>query len=109
VLVTQRIVVGCLLFVTMYRLPWGRRFPPQLGQEVGYTVRFSDVSTVGRTKVKYMTDGMLLREAIGDRKLSRLVIRPPPRLAHPPAAIVMESDLLSRTQLFLFFFPERMV
>jgi HrpA-like RNA helicase len=44
---------------------------PQLGQEVGYTVRFSDVSTVGKTKIKYMTDGMLLREAMGDKKLSR--------------------------------------
>lgn len=43
----------------------------QLGQEVGYTVRFSDVSTAGRTRIKYMTDGMLLRESMGDKKLSR--------------------------------------
>lgn len=36
----------------------------ELGQEVGYTVRFEDV-TSPKTKIKYMTDGMLLREAIG--------------------------------------------
>ena len=42
----------------------------QLGEEVGYTVRFEDV-TSAKTKVKYMTDGMLLREAIGDPLLHR--------------------------------------
>ena len=42
----------------------------QLGEEVGYTVRFEDV-TSAKTCVKYMTDGMLLREAIGDPILHR--------------------------------------
>lgn len=42
----------------------------QLGEEVGYTVRFEDV-TSAKTRVKYMTDGMLLREAIGDPLLHR--------------------------------------
>ncbi|KAL9975893.1 hypothetical protein ACROYT_G013110 [Oculina patagonica] len=42
----------------------------QLGEEVGYTVRFEDV-TSPKTRVKYMTDGMLLREAIGDPLLHR--------------------------------------
>lgn len=36
-----------------------------LGTKVGYTVRFQDV-TSPNTRVKYMTDGMLLREAVGD-------------------------------------------
>eukprot|EP00033_Pygsuia_biforma_P001838 GCRY01002056.1.p1 GENE.GCRY01002056.1~~GCRY01002056.1.p1 ORF type:complete len:732 (-),score=138.63 GCRY01002056.1:144-2339(-) len=36
-----------------------------LGQEVGYNIRFEDV-TSGRTKLKYLTDGMLLREAMTD-------------------------------------------
>lgn len=45
----------------------------ELGQEVGYTVRFEDV-TCARTKIKYMTDGMLLREAIGDPLLKRYVL-----------------------------------
>merc|ERR1719474_2438874 len=41
-----------------------------LGQEVGYNIRFEDV-TSPRTLLKYMTDGMLLREAQGDPTLSR--------------------------------------
>ena len=35
----------------------------QLGQTVGYTVRFEDVTSLS-TKLKYMTDGMLFREAM---------------------------------------------
>lgn len=42
----------------------------EFGQEVGYTIRFEDF-TSERTVLKYMTDGMLLREAMGDPKLSR--------------------------------------
>ena len=41
-----------------------------LGDEVGYTIRFEDV-TSQRTRLKYMTDGMLLREAMTDPTLSR--------------------------------------
>ncbi|XP_064395153.1 ATP-dependent RNA helicase DHX33-like [Halichondria panicea] len=41
-----------------------------LGQEVGYSVRFDDKSSPA-TKLKYLTDGMLLREAISDPLLSR--------------------------------------
>lgn len=37
----------------------------QLGQEVGYSIRFEDCSSQ-RTILKYMTDGMLLREAMSD-------------------------------------------
>eukprot|EP00727_Mastigamoeba_balamuthi_P012192 m51a1_g7596 putative atp-dependent rna helicase dhx8 (652) ;mRNA; f:224239-227355 len=42
----------------------------ELGQEVGYRVRFEDV-TSGRTQLLYMTDGMLLREAMVDPTLSK--------------------------------------
>lgn len=42
----------------------------QLGQEVGYTIRFED-KTGPKTLLKYMTDGMLLREAMTDPMLSR--------------------------------------
>lgn len=43
----------------------------QLGHpQVGYTVRFEDM-TSSETKLKFMTDGMLLREAIGDPLLLR--------------------------------------
>ncbi|GFR73815.1 pre-mRNA-splicing factor ATP-dependent RNA helicase DHX15 [Elysia marginata] len=36
-----------------------------LGQEVGYSIRFEDC-TSSKTLMKYMTDGMLLREAMSD-------------------------------------------
>ncbi|KAG9971825.1 pre-mRNA-splicing factor ATP-dependent RNA helicase PRP43, partial [Aureobasidium melanogenum] len=41
-----------------------------LGQEVGYSIRFEDM-TSQNTILKYMTDGMLLREAMNDHNLSR--------------------------------------
>ncbi|XP_040565919.1 ATP-dependent RNA helicase DHX8 [Lepeophtheirus salmonis] len=40
-----------------------------LGQEVGYTIRFEDC-TSNETVIKYMTDGMLLREALIDSDMS---------------------------------------
>mmetsp|Transcript_17810 Transcript_17810/g.20587 ORF Transcript_17810/g.20587 Transcript_17810/m.20587 type:complete len:689 (-) Transcript_17810:3-2069(-) len=42
-----------------------------LGEEVGYTIRFEDVSDYKKTVLKFLTDGMLLREAMGDSYLSR--------------------------------------
>ncbi|KAH8410546.1 hypothetical protein KR009_000184 [Drosophila setifemur] len=39
-----------------------------LGDTVGYTVRFEDV-TSKRTKIRFLTDGVLLRESIKDRLL----------------------------------------
>ncbi|KAH8611323.1 DEAD DEAH box helicase Helicase conserved C terminal domain [Trypanosoma vivax] len=42
----------------------------RLGEEVGYTVRFRDV-TSSLTRIKYMTDGMLLREALLDDSFQR--------------------------------------
>uniref|UniRef100_A0A6Q2Z2J9 ATP-dependent RNA helicase DHX15 n=1 Tax=Esox lucius TaxID=8010 RepID=A0A6Q2Z2J9_ESOLU len=41
-----------------------------LGQEVGYSIRFEDCSSA-KTLLKYMTDGMLLREAMNDPLLER--------------------------------------
>ncbi|KAF8418072.1 pre-mRNA splicing factor ATP-dependent RNA helicase Prp43 [Tirmania nivea] len=42
----------------------------KLGEEVGYNIRFED-NTGPKTILKYMTDGMLLREAMNDHDLSR--------------------------------------
>ncbi|CAI8614223.1 unnamed protein product [Vicia faba] len=42
----------------------------ELGQKVGYSVRFDD-STSNSTRIKYMTDGLLLREALLDQYLSK--------------------------------------
>ncbi|CAI2182318.1 9674_t:CDS:10 [Funneliformis geosporum] len=40
----------------------------RLGEEVGYTIRFEDCTSLN-TKIKYMTDGMLLRECLLDPDL----------------------------------------
>ncbi|XP_067393949.1 ATP-dependent RNA helicase DHX33 isoform X2 [Emydura macquarii macquarii] len=48
----------------------------ELGKLVGYTVRFEDL-TSNETRIKFLTDGMLLREAIGDpllRKYSVVIL-----------------------------------
>jgi ATP-dependent RNA helicase DHX8/PRP22 len=42
----------------------------RLGAEVGYTIRFEDC-TSPETKIKYMTDGMLLRECLLDPTLAK--------------------------------------
>lgn len=43
----------------------------RLGSEVGFSVRFDECCSA-ETRLKYMTDGMLLREAMSDPLLSRL-------------------------------------
>lgn len=42
----------------------------ELGQEVGYSIRFEDC-TSNKTKIKFMTDGILLREALMDHTLEK--------------------------------------
>jgi ATP-dependent RNA helicase DDX35 len=42
----------------------------ELGQEVGYSIRFED-ATSAATKIKFLTDGLLLREALVDPLLFR--------------------------------------
>lgn len=42
----------------------------QMGAQVGYTIRFEDC-TDSSTILKFMTDGMLLREAMNDPKMER--------------------------------------
>ena len=43
----------------------------RLGDEVGYQIRFNDVSGP-RTRIKYVTEGILLRQALGDPALRRV-------------------------------------
>ncbi|XP_069470700.1 ATP-dependent RNA helicase DHX33 [Ambystoma mexicanum] len=45
----------------------------ELGKLIGFTVRFEDV-TSDETRIKFLTDGMLLREAIGDPQLRKYSI-----------------------------------
>lgn len=42
----------------------------RLGEDVGYAIRFEDC-TGPDTKIKYMTDGLLLREALIDPDMSQ--------------------------------------
>ena len=42
----------------------------ELGQEVGYSIRFEDV-TSDKTRIKYMTDGVLLRESLTSPDLEK--------------------------------------
>ncbi|KAK2175147.1 hypothetical protein NP493_748g02040 [Ridgeia piscesae] len=48
-------------------------FGCRLGQEVGYTIRFEDC-TSPETVIKYMTDGMMLRECLVDSDLSQYAV-----------------------------------
>jgi ATP-dependent RNA helicase DDX35 len=41
-----------------------------VGAEVGYCIRFEEVTTPGVTRIKYLTDGVLLREMMADPLLS---------------------------------------
>ena len=41
-----------------------------VGEEVGYSIRFEDL-TSEKTRIKFLTDGLLLREALADPLLSR--------------------------------------
>ena len=49
-------------------------FGCDLGQEVGYTIRFEDC-TGPSTVIKYMTDGMLMREYLAVRTQCRIHLR----------------------------------
>ena len=42
----------------------------RLGRQVGYSIRFEDMTEPGTTFLKYMTDEMLLREAMNDPDLN---------------------------------------
>lgn len=42
-----------------------------IGDEVGYTIRFEDLTDENRTRIKYCTDGILFRECMRDPLLSR--------------------------------------
>ena len=45
----------------------------KLGEEIGYSIRFDEKSS-NKTLIKYLTDGMLLKEAIADPLLKRYCV-----------------------------------
>merc|ERR1719203_1115819 len=69
---TSRGIIGCTQPRRVAAMSVSKRvaeeFGCRLGQEVGYTIRFEDCTTP-ETVIKYMTAGMLLREALIDSEM----------------------------------------
>jgi len=55
----------------LFIFPLSHLFPVSLGKQVGYAIRFEDMTDPGTTFLKYMTDGLLFREAMNDPNLDR--------------------------------------
>jgi HrpA-like RNA helicase len=64
--ITQPRRVACITISSRVALEMG----VQVGQLVGYQIRFED-KTTKNTKLKFMTDGMLLRELLTDKNLKK--------------------------------------
>ncbi|KAL6525890.1 hypothetical protein OROMI_030285 [Orobanche minor] len=70
----KKFMVGCTQPRRVAAMSVSRRVAEEMdvtiGEEVGYSIRFEDCSNQ-RTVLKYLTDGMLLREAMTDPLLER--------------------------------------
>ncbi|WYZ37476.1 hypothetical protein EsH8_II_000982 [Colletotrichum jinshuiense] len=55
---------------TTVALRVAEEFGCEIGKEVGYAIRFEDL-TSSQTRIKFMTDGLLIREALVDPLLTR--------------------------------------
>lgn len=75
----------------------------QLGQEVGYTIRFEDCTSPS-TVIKYMTDGMLMREYLADNNLTKYIAmmldEAHERTIHTDILFGLLKDLLKRREDF---------
>ncbi|KAI2513995.1 hypothetical protein MHU86_379 [Fragilaria crotonensis] len=71
---TKRGIVGCTQPRRVAAVSVAKRVAEEygcaLGEQVGYSIRFEDV-TSKETIIKYMTDGMLMREYLADNDLNR--------------------------------------
>ena len=71
---TRRGIIGCTQPRRVAAISIAKRVAEEMGvrlsEEVGYSVRFDDMTSPS-TLIKYMTDGMLLREYLMDNKLSK--------------------------------------
>ena len=61
--------------------------------QVGYTIRFEDVSDKNRTRIRYMTDGVLFREVLIDPLLSRYSV-----IMVRDSTLSWSSELLTYTE-----------
>ncbi|CAN4112713.1 unnamed protein product [Withania somnifera] len=70
----RKYMIGCTQPRRVAAMSVSRRVAEEMdvviGEEVGYSIRFEDCSSA-RTVLKYLTDGMLLREAMADPLLER--------------------------------------
>ena len=70
----DRGIIGCTQPRRVAALSVAKRvaeeFGCSVGQEVGYSIRFDDC-TGPTTRIKYMTDGMLMREYLADNDINR--------------------------------------
>nr|XP_043635651.1 probable pre-mRNA-splicing factor ATP-dependent RNA helicase DEAH2 isoform X2 [Erigeron canadensis] len=70
----KKFMVGCTQPRRVAAMSVSRRVAEEMdvtiGEEVGYSIRFEDCSSA-KTVLKYLTDGMLLREAMTDPLLER--------------------------------------
>ncbi|KAJ6873307.1 pre-mRNA-splicing factor ATP-dependent RNA helicase DEAH2 isoform X1 [Populus alba x Populus x berolinensis] len=70
----RKMMIGCTQPRRVAAMSVSRRVAEEMdvtiGEEVGYSIRFEDCSSA-RTVLKYLTDGMLLREAMTDPLLER--------------------------------------
>jgi ATP-dependent RNA helicase DHX8/PRP22 len=74
---TSRGIIGCTQPRRVAAMSVAKRVAEEVGckvgQEVGFTIRFEDC-TSSETRIKYMTDGMLLRECLVDPELKKYSI-----------------------------------
>ncbi|XP_012066040.1 probable pre-mRNA-splicing factor ATP-dependent RNA helicase DEAH2 isoform X2 [Jatropha curcas] len=70
----RKMMIGCTQPRRVAAMSVSRRVAEEMdvtiGEEVGYSIRFEDCSSA-KTVLKYLTDGMLLREAMTDPLLER--------------------------------------
>jgi ATP-dependent RNA helicase DHX8/PRP22 len=71
---TKKGIIGCTQPRRVAAVSVAKRVSEEygcaLGEQVGYSIRFEDV-TSSETIIKYMTDGMLMREYLADNDLKR--------------------------------------
>lgn len=68
-----RSVIGCTQPRRVAAMSVAKRVAEEvgckLGEEVGYSIRFEDKTSARKTKIKYLTEGILLREMLADPNL----------------------------------------
>ena len=100
---TARGAVGCTQPRRVAAMSVAKRvaeeFGCELGAEVGYSIRFEDCTSPA-TVLKYMTDGMLMREYLADNDLARyaalILDEAHERTIHTDVLFGLLKDLLGR-------------